>query len=105
MREALARIIKTRSRDDWCALLEGTDACFAPVLSLAEAPAHAHALARGAFIEIGGVVQPAPAPRFDRSTPDTPRPAPALGQHTEEVLAEAGFTRAEIDALGGVDSS
>ena len=99
MREAMARIIQTRSRDDWCALLEGTDACFAPVLSITEAPSHAHAQARGAFINIGGVVQPAPAPRFDRSTPDTPRSAPALGQHTEEVLAEAGFTRGEIDAL------
>ncbi len=101
MREAIADIIQTRSRDEWCALLEGTDACFAPVLSIAEAPLHAHARSRGAFIEIDGVVQPAAAPRFGRSTPDAPRPNPAVGQHTDEVLAEAGFTRAEIDALVG----
>ena len=101
MREAIADIIQTRSRDEWCALLEGTDACFAPVLSIAEAPLHAHARSRDAFIEIDGVVQPAAAPRFGRSRPDAPRPNPAVGQHTEEVLAEAGFTRAEIDAFIG----
>ena len=101
MREAIARIVKTRTRDDWCAALEGTDACFAPVLSISEAPLHAHAQARGAFITLDGVVQPAPAPRFGRSVPDAPRPTPQVGQHTEEVLAEAGFTPAEIEALGG----
>ena len=100
MREAIAGIIKTKTRAGWCALLEGTDACFAPVLSLAEAPTHAHAASRNAFITLDGVVQPAPAPRFDRSTPELPRPAPEVGQHTVEVLSEAGFTRAEIEALG-----
>ena len=99
MQQAMAHIIKAKTRDEWCALLEGTDACFAPVLSIAEAPWHAHAAGRGAFIELDGVVQPAPAPRFDRSLPDTPKPAPQAGQHTVEVLTEAGFTRAEIDAL------
>jgi alpha-methylacyl-CoA racemase len=99
MREAIAQIIATRTRDEWCALLEGSDACFAPVLSFAEAPGHAHAQARAGFIELDGVMQPAPAPRFDRSMPDRPRPPPEIGQHTEEVLAEAGFTRAEIAAL------
>lgn len=99
MRDQIARLIKARTRDEWCALLEGTDACFAPVLTIAEAPQHAHAQSRGAFITIDGVVQPAPAPRFDRSTTEEPRPAPQVGQHTEEVLAEAGFTRSEIDAL------
>jgi alpha-methylacyl-CoA racemase len=99
MRDAIGQIIKTRTRDEWCAALEGTDACFAPVLSLTEAPLHAHAASRNAFITVGGVVQPAPAPRFDRSTPDMPRPAPQVGQHTMEVLSEAGFTRAEIEAL------
>ena len=99
MREAIAHIIKSKTRDEWCAVLEGTDACFAPVLSIAEAPQHAHAASRNAFITLDGVVQPAPAPRFDRSVPDTPRPAPEVGQHTDEVLTEAGFTRSEIDAL------
>ena len=102
MREAIARIMKTRTRDDWCTLLEGTDACFAPVLSLTEAPLHPHAASRNAFITLDGVVQPAPAPRFGRSAPDTPRPAPLVGQHTDEVLTVAGFTRSEIDALCAV---
>ncbi len=99
MREAIRQIIKTKTRDAWCALLEGTDACFAPVLSIAEAPQHAHAASRNAFITLDGVVQPAPAPRFDRSVPEQPKPAPEVGQHTVEVLSEAGFTRAEIEAL------
>ena len=76
MREAIAAIVKTKTRDEWCALLEGTDACFAPVLSIAEAPLHAHAASRNAFITLDGVVQPAPAPRFDRSVPDSRSPRP-----------------------------
>ena len=100
MREAIGQIMKTRTRDKWCAALEGTDACFAPVLAIAEAPLHAHAASRAAFITLDGVVQPAPAPRFGRSAPDMPRPAPQVGQHTVEVLSEAGFTAAEIEALG-----
>ncbi len=99
MREAFAAIFRERTRDAWCALLEGSDACFAPVLSLAEAPQHVHARSRDAFIEVDGVVQPAPAPRFDRSVPSTPKPAPRIGEHTEEVLREAGFTQSEIAAL------
>ena len=101
MREVIAAIIQTKTRDEWCALLEGTDACFAPVLSIAEAPLHGHAASRAAFITLDGVVQPAPAPRFDRSVPEPPLPAPEVGQHTVEVLSEAGFTRDEIEALGG----
>lgn len=99
MRAEMTRLLRGKTRDDWCAALEGSDACFAPVLSIAEAPAHAHARARGAFVDIGGVVQPGPAPRFDRSTPGPMRAAPASGAHTDEVLAEAGFSAAEIAAL------
>ena len=99
MRAAIAAIIRTRTRDEWCALLEGTDACFAPVLSFEEAPAHRHAREREAFVTLEGVAQPAPAPRFSRSRPSGPRPAPALGEHTAEVLAEAGFSADEIGAL------
>lgn len=99
MRAAIAGIVRTRTRDEWCAQLEGTDACFAPVLSLDEAPAHPHAVARASYISIDGVTQPAPAPRFDRSVPDTPRPSPATGAHTTEVLTEAGFDAAHLDAL------
>ena len=99
MREAITRIVSSRDRDAWCALLEGSDACFAPVLSVAEAADHPHARERAAFVEIDGVRQPAPAPRFSRSTPSTPTAGPEAGAHTEAVLAEAGFSAAEIAAL------
>jgi alpha-methylacyl-CoA racemase len=99
MRAAIAEIVRTRTRDAWCAQLEGTDACFAPVLTLDEAPAHPHALARASYVRVDGVTQPAPAPRFDRSVPQTPRPAPEVGAHTAEVLAEAGFDAAQVQAL------
>ena len=99
MREAITALFKARTRDDWCALLEGSDACFAPVLDFAEAPQHRHAQARGGFVSVDGVPQPAPAPRFDRSVPEPPRPAPRPGEHTRAVLAEAGFDAAAIDTL------
>ena len=99
MREAIAGVMRTKSRDEWSALLEGSDACFAPVLSIDEAPRHAHAAARHAFVEIDGVAQPAPAPRFDRSVPATPRAAPEIGAHTQAVLAQAGYSADEIAAL------
>ena len=99
MRQALAEALRQRTRDAWCNELEGSDACFAPVLSMSEAPHHAHALARGAFVEVGGVVQPSAAPRFDRCPPAPPRPAPKLGEHSAEVLAEAGLTPEDIAAL------
>ena len=99
MRAEMTRILRGRTRDEWCAALEGSDACFAPVLTIAEAPQHPHAQARQAFIDVGGVVQPGPAPRFDRSTPGPVKPAPAPGAHTDEVLAEAGFSADEIAAL------
>ncbi|MDB5697303.1 MAG: putative L-carnitine dehydratase, partial [Alphaproteobacteria bacterium] len=74
----LAALFRTRTRDEWCALLEDTDVCFAPVLSLSEAPHHPHAQAREAFITVNDVVQPAPAPRYSVSTLDPPRPPVAL---------------------------
>jgi alpha-methylacyl-CoA racemase len=73
MRQAISGLLRGKTRDEWCALLEGSDACFAPVLSIEEAPAHAHARSRAGFVEVAGVVQPAPAPRFGRSTTDAPR--------------------------------
>ena len=99
MREAIAALMRSKTRDEWTALLEGSDACFAPVLTLAEAPAHAHARAREAFVDVAGVRQPAPAPRFSRSAPTAPTAAPVPGAHTREVLAEAGYTALEIGTL------
>lgn len=98
LRARLAAIFRSRTRDEWCALMEGTDICFAPVLSIAEAPAHPHAVARGAYVDMDGVPQPAPAPRFSR-TPGAARVAPRRGEHTEAVLTEAGFAPDEIAAL------
>ena len=99
MREAIAAAVLQRTRDDWCALLEGTDACFAPVLSFEEAPRHPHAVARQAFVELDGVTQPAPAPRFSRTPTQHPRRTPEVGEHTAAVLQEAGMSAAEVQAL------
>jgi alpha-methylacyl-CoA racemase len=99
LRQAIAAAVKRETRDAWCEKLEGSDVCFAPVLTFAEAPAHAHAAARGAFIEVAGVVQPAPAPRFNRTPAGLPQPSPAEGEHTHAVLTEAGYTDTEIEAL------
>jgi alpha-methylacyl-CoA racemase len=99
MHAAIAAIMRQRTRDEWCALLEGTDACFAPVLSFDEAPSHRHARERAAFIEIDGVVQPGPAPRFSRTPAGSPGAAPAAGAHTDEVLAECGYDAPAIAAL------
>lgn len=98
LKARLAAHLETRPRDQWCALLEGTDACVAPVLDMDEAPEHPHNRARGTFIEVGGVTQPAPAPRFSRSIPAQPRP-PVAGVTGEDVLADWGFTPAEIAGL------
>ncbi|MBL0090619.1 MAG: CoA transferase [Ideonella sp.] len=99
MREAIAATLRSKTRDEWTALLEGTDVCYAPVLTLAEAPKHRQATERGAFVEVNGVVQPAPAPRFSRTQADMPRPPVAPGEHTRSVLAEAGFSAEQIIAL------
>jgi alpha-methylacyl-CoA racemase len=103
-KERFAALFRTRTRDEWCALLEGTDVCFAPVLSLAEAPGHPHNRARGAYVEVAGQRQPAPAPRFG-TTPAAVRSPPAeVGGDTEALLVDAGYAQGEIDALcaGGV---
>lgn len=99
LRERFASVFKTRTRDEWSLLLEGTDACFAPVLSASEAPAHPQNVARGNFVEIEGVVQPAPAPRFSRSNPEVAGPASRAGQQTQSALVRWGFSRDEIETL------
>jgi alpha-methylacyl-CoA racemase len=101
LREAMAAAFRARTRDEWTALFEGTDACVAPVLDLREAPAHRHNAARGVFAERDGAVQPAPAPRFGRTAAEPGLPPPLRGEHTEAVLAEWGFASAEIAELRG----
>jgi alpha-methylacyl-CoA racemase len=88
MKDHLAAIFRTRTRDEWCEVMEGTDVCFAPVLTMSEAPKHPHNVARGTFVDIAGIPQPAPAPRFSRTTAEVQRPPSHAGQHTDEVLAE-----------------
>jgi len=95
----LAATFATRTRAEWCSLLEGTDVCFAPVLSLDEAPRHPHLVARGTFAEQAGVVQPTPAPRFSRTPGVLPAPAVAPGADTDDVLGELGFDVDDIREL------
>jgi alpha-methylacyl-CoA racemase len=99
--ERLAEVFKTRTREEWCAIMEGSDVCFAPVLSMAEAYEHPHNVARGTFVEVAGVTQPAPAPRFDRTPTAVQMPPAHPGQQTDEVLATWGFTADEIADLRG----
>jgi alpha-methylacyl-CoA racemase len=99
LRERLAALFRTRTRDEWCRLLEGTDACVAPVLSPTEAPAHPHNRARGTFVDVGGVVQPAPAPRFSRTPCARPEPPVGPGEHTDGNLAAWGIDPDEVARL------
>ncbi len=92
-------LFKQKTRDEWCAIMEGTDVCFAPVLSMTEAPLHPHNLQRETFVERQGLLQPAPAPRFSRTAPELDRPPAYPGQHTREVLESFGFDAAEIARL------
>ena len=99
LRGKLESLFKTRTRDEWCSLLEGTDACFAPVLTMAEAPHHPHNVARGTFIDIDGVLQPAPAPRFSRTPSGRPTPPQASGEGSRSALADWGIAEERVDAL------
>jgi alpha-methylacyl-CoA racemase len=101
MKERMAARFRTRTRDEWCALLEGTDACFAPVLDPDEAMRHPHNRERGTFTEVAEVPQPAPAPRFSRTVPGISGAPPRPGEHTDEALADWGFTSTEIADLRG----
>jgi len=98
-KDELISLFKTKTRDEWCALLEGSDACFAPVLSIVEAPNHPHNQARKTFVTIDGVVQPAPAPRFSRTKPEIPKAGPRPGQDTISILSDYEFSPAEIEDL------
>jgi alpha-methylacyl-CoA racemase len=99
LRERFAEVFGSRTRDEWAAVFAGTDGCVAPVLSPGEAPRHPHNVARGTFAEIGGLVQPAPAPRFGRTDTGSPSPPRHPGADTDAVLAGLGCTPQEIAAL------
>lgn len=99
MRERFAAIFRQKTRDEWCALMEGTDICFAPVLSFAEAPHHPHNKARGAYVDVDGILQPAPSPKFSRTPASVKHGPPVYGAQTEETLARWGFDGAAIASL------
>ena len=106
LKERIADLFKRKTRDEWCELLESTDVCFAPVLTVAESRSHPHNMARGTFIEIEGVGQPRPTPRFSRTDSEVSRPPARTGQHTDEILHEAGWSKGEIAELhdaGAID--
>jgi alpha-methylacyl-CoA racemase len=95
----LEGIFKGKTRDEWCAIMEGSDICFAPVLTMKEASQHPHAKARGAYVDVQGFPQPAPAPRFSRTKEGIKSAAAKRGQHTDEVLLESGFSSKEVGEL------
>lgn len=99
LKAELAEVFRARTRDEWCALLEGTEACFAPVLSVSEASVHPHNVARQAFIRVNGVLQHAPAPRFSGTAPAEPRAPRAVGADTRAILEEAGYGSSDISEL------
>jgi alpha-methylacyl-CoA racemase len=99
MKDRLATIFRTKTRDEWCRIMEGSEVCFAPVLTMSEAPAHPHNRHRGTFLEENGVIQPAPAPRFSRTPGAIQRPPSVPGADTETALRDWGFSVEEVQRL------
>jgi alpha-methylacyl-CoA racemase len=99
LKERIAEVFRTKTRDEWCALMEHTDVCFAPVLTLAEAGEHPHNVARGTFVDLDGIRQPAPAPRFSRTHAEISAPPAHPGQHSREILADWGVAADRIEQL------
>lgn len=99
LKAELTRVFKTKTREQWCDIMQDSDVCFAPVLDLLEAPEHPHNQARETFIKVDNMTQPAPAPRYSRTAPQQPEPGPASGEHGEQILASAGYSAQEIESL------
>ncbi len=99
LKARLSELFATKTRDEWCALMEHTDVCFAPVLTMSEAAEHPHNVARSTIVDVDGLKQPAPAPRFSRTTVELSRPPAHAGQHTREVLEDWGLQKDRIDDL------
>ncbi|MFM7044793.1 MAG: CaiB/BaiF CoA transferase family protein [Ilumatobacteraceae bacterium] len=99
LKERLREVMRTRTRDEWCAEMEHTDVCFAPVLTMTEAAGHPHNVARHTFTTVAGAPQPSPAPRFSRTVPEISSPPAHAGQHTRDVLADWDLDPARIDSL------
>ena len=99
LRDKFTALFKTKTRDEWDDVLRGSDACYAPVLTMSEAIDDEHMRARGTIVEVDGIAQPAPAPRFSRTPGEIQRPAPWPGQHTDEALSAWGFDTADIAKL------
>jgi alpha-methylacyl-CoA racemase len=99
LKAKLAAVLAKKTQAEWCAIMDATDICFAPVLTLDEAPNHPHNAARETFVTVEGVVQPAPAPRFSATPGVIQGPPPKIGAHNDEALSQWGFSSAEIEAL------
>jgi alpha-methylacyl-CoA racemase len=99
LKQRIAGVFRSKTRDEWCALMEATDVCFAPVLTMSEAAAHPHNIERQMIVEVAGMKQPAPAPRFSRTKAEISRPPAHPGEHSREILSDWGFAASDIDAL------
>ncbi|WP_419854117.1 CaiB/BaiF CoA transferase family protein [Candidatus Poriferisodalis sp.] len=99
LKDRIAEVFKSKTRDEWCEIMDATDVCFAPVLTLEEAPQHPHNVHRDVFCEVAGVIQPSPSPRFSRTVQAVQGPPAHPGQHTDDVLAIAGYDPDDIAKL------
>jgi alpha-methylacyl-CoA racemase len=99
LKARLGDVMKTKTQAEWCEIMEHTDICFAPVLTMTQATQHPHNVARQTFVEVAGALQPAPAPRFSRTVSEISRPPAQPGEHTREVLADLGWSAGDIEAL------
>lgn len=100
-KKRLEMVFKDKTQQQWCDILEGSDACFAPVLNFSEAPSHPHNIARKSYVEVDGMIQPAPAPKFSRTPSAVPVKGPDVGVNTEEVLSAWGFSSQQLHDLRG----